>query len=491
MGTVYVAESVADIVPVLYRDRDLLWHYGIGFEKAKVCKQPPAGAARDDFTLWVGEGRGLRALPPDATGLIRSRKTGRCGLVHGRTAADFRLLLSRWDEVEAAGGQVYFHGSVSQRERGTDDVRWVIDRLVDCHSYSLLRPVDWGKLERGVRRRIDAADSPRGHFRAWSWLFARLKDGHTKLLSLEGGDPCARLHCGLYGRFVGRDRFVVERVYPESSGEEAGIQRGVAVLGVNGTDWRTYLRDESAYWAFSSVHCARAARRFIPWYQPTGTRLELDTSEGRRTVEFAGESYPSFFHWACEGRPEPVSFRRLGPRRCRLRIAYFADGDGFVSSCRGALMAVPEGAELELDLRGNGGGNGVSGFKVAGMLLPRGAPLSRRRGRRVGGSLAPWSVYRNPDEPIYGGRLVVLMDELCASTAEMVLGALKASDRAKLRGRRSAGSSGNPRQFVSGGGVRFTCSSWEETTPEGESIEGHGVTTRRWVAQRARIEPSS
>jgi C-terminal processing protease CtpA/Prc len=122
----------------------------------------------------------------------------------------------------------------------------------------------------------------------------------------------------------------------------------------------------------------------------------------------------------------------------------------------------------------------VNAGKVAGMLLPRGAVLSRRRGRRVGGAFTRWSVYRNPDDPIYGGRLTVLMDELCASATEMVLGALKAAGRAKLRGRRSARSTGNPRQFVSPGGVRFTCSSWEETTPEGEPIERHGVTTKAW-----------
>ncbi len=491
MATVYVAKPVAHLVPVLFRDRDVLEHRGIDFDRAKVCKQPPAGAARDDFVLWVGEGRGLPALPRDATGFIRSRKAGPFGLVHGRTGADFGLLLSRWDEVEAAGGQLYFDGSVSERERGTDDVRWVIDRLAECHSYSLLRPVDWGKLERGVRRRIEAADSHCELFLAWSWLLARLRDGHSKLLSLEGDYPCTRVHSGVYGRFVDRDRFVVDRVYSESAAEEAGIKPGVTVLGANGSDWRTYLRQESAHWAFSTAHCRRAAWRFMPWYQPAGTRLQLDTTDGSRTIVFPEESYPSFFHWACEDRPEPVSFRQLGPGRYQLRIAYFAGGEEFVSSCREALMAVPEDAELELDLRGNGGGNGANGGKVVGMLVPRGAVLSRRRGRRVGGSFGPWSVYRNPDDPIYDGPLTVLMDELCASTTEGVLGALKAAGRAKLRGRRSAGCTGNPREFVSPGGVRFTCSSWEETTPEGEPIEGHGVTTRRWVAQRGRVEQSS
>jgi C-terminal processing protease CtpA/Prc len=72
------------------------------------------------------------------------------------------------------------------------------------------------------------------------------------------------------------------------------------------------------------------------------------------------------------------------------------------------------------------------------------------------------------------------MDEFCGSATEAVIGALKAAGRARLVGRRTGGASGNPRTYLSAGGVRFTCSSWEETTPAGEPIEGRGITTRKW-----------
>jgi hypothetical protein len=478
MGTLFVADSMAYLVPVFWTDRELLRHCGLGFREVRACKRPPGGIGRSDFLLWAGEAGRLPRLPRNATGRIRSRKTGGFGLVHGRTAADLRLLLSRWEEVEAAGDDVLFTGSVSEGERGTDELCWVMDRLVQTHSFSCLRQVDWGRIERGARRRIDSARDAQEHFRAWEWLFAQLRDGHTRLVAIEGANACSRVHCGVYGRFEDRHRFRVEWVAVGSAAEEAGIAPGDEVIAVNGRDWPAYLRQETMYWVFSTPHVRRACLRFVPWHQPAGTRLELELRGGRRTLTFGEESYRGFFHWTCEGRPEPAAFTWLGPGRYRLRIAYFAGDNEFVSFCRAALREMPRGAELELDLRGNAGGNRIARLKVAGMFLPRGAPLARRRLRRVGGSFTAWAIHRNPDRPVYRGPLTALMDELCASSTETVLGALKAAGRARLIGRRSAGSSGNPRLFLSPGGVRFTCSSWEETTPSGEPIEGHGISPR-------------
>jgi hypothetical protein len=393
-----------------------------------------------------------------------------------REGEDFGLLLSRWDEVEAAGEDLCFSGSVSEREEGQGELKWVIARLERGHSHSLHRKVDWGRLERLARRRLGGAASPAERLRAWEWLFARLKDNHTKVLGIEGPEGCRRVHCGVYGRFVGPECFLVERVM----GGKQGVKPGDEVVRVDGMEWPAYLRREAAHWPFSSPQLRRAARRFMAWYQPSGTRLELETRRGTRVIEFGERSYPGFVHWAYEGTPAALSFAQTGSDRYRMRITYFPGGEEFIGRCREALEAVPAGAMLELDLRGCAGGNGVNALRLAGMLLPEGTPLSRRRGRRVGGGFAPWSAYRNGEPQVYAGPLVVLMDEFCGSATEAVIGALKAAGRARLVGRRTGGASGNPRTYLSAGGVRFTCSSWEETTPAGEPIEGRGITTRKW-----------
>jgi hypothetical protein len=377
--------------------------------------------------------------------------------------------------VEAAGGQRVFAGSVSSEERGADEIRWVVERLATAHSYSYQRELDWDQFERSARLRIAAACSPADYLRAWEWALARLHDRHTRVLAIGGSSPCHRVHCGIYGRFVSRSRFIVEHVWPRSAAVAAGVVAGMMISGVAGGDWPTYLRHENPYWASSTRHFRRAIQRFIPWYQPNSTRLELLTDAGVRAVEFGDTSYPGFFHWLYDGEPEPVTFGWLGADRYRLRISYFPPGQGFVDCCEQLLSLVPGRGSLELDLRGNAGGNAETSVRVAEMLLKPGAPLARRRSRRVGGHYTRWTVLRSDSHPVYLGPLTALMDEFCASSCEMLLGALKANGRGMLVGRRSAGSTGNPRKYVTERGVEFLCSSWEETTPNGETIEGVGI----------------
>jgi C-terminal processing protease CtpA/Prc len=152
-----------------------------------------------------------------------------------------------------------------------------------------------------------------------------------------------------------------------------------------------------------------------------------------------------------------MSFEQVAPGRFRLRIRFFPGDPEFVLGCREALASIPEGAELELDLRGNAGGSAFG--DIAGLLLPKGAVTSRHRGRRAGGGFTPWCVLRNEHKPIYMGPLTVRMDKLCGSATEGLIGALKAAGRAKLVGRRSGGGTGFPRIYLSAGGVSFTCSS--------------------------------
>ncbi len=484
MATVFLHESLAYRAAILRRYRELYHTLGLDYTDVRVCRRRPRAITPADFLLWPGEAAPPPALPPEATGFIRSRRTGAFGYVLGRAPADCWLLLNRWDEVETAGGHAFFTDSVAEHERDTGDLRWVLDRLIQCHSHSYGRSVDWEALERQARRRLDAAGDAQDHLRAWQWLFARLHDGHTKLLGIEGPHACPMVHCGVYGRFLDRGRFLVEEVRPSSAAEDCRLAAGDEIVAVNGLDWPTFLRRETAFWAFSSSHCRRAARPFLPWYQPAGTCLRLATSAGTRMLAFGEESYAGFFHWLCRGKPDPVTFDRLGPGRYRLRIAYFPSDDDFVPRCREALASLPADAHLELDLRGNGGGSGEFSCQVVSMLLPRGSGLYRARVRRVGGGFGRWVVERSTDEPVFLGPVTVLMDELCASATEGFIGALKSAGRARLVGRRTAGSSGLARVFLSRAGVRFSCSSWQETTPEGEPIEGRGVTTRPWKRPR-------
>jgi carboxyl-terminal processing protease len=123
---------------------------------------------------------------------------------------------------------------------------------------------------------------------------------------------------------------------------------------------------------------------------------------------------------------------------------------------------------LVLDLRGNPGGVLQQGVSVADLFLDPPQVIMRTRGRApeanavfADSSAQPW-----PTLP-----LVVLVDGVSASAAEIVAGALQDHDRAVLMGRTSFGKGSAQSVFrtASGGAVKLTTARWY--TPLGRSID--------------------
>ncbi len=90
---------------------------------------------------------------------------------------------------------------------------------------------------------------------------------------------------------------------------------------------------------------------------------------------------------------------------------------------------------LVFDLRNNGGGILQEAVKIVGMFVPRGTEVVAVRGRVPGSS----NKYSTSTDPIFDGKLVVLVNRSSASASEIVAGALQDVDRAVLVGQRSFG----------------------------------------------------
>lgn len=131
--------------------------------------------------------------------------------------------------------------------------------------------------------------------------------------------------------------------------------------------------------------------------------------------------------------------------------------------------------QLVLDLRGNSGGYLQSAIDVADQFLPDKDLIVYTEG------------YNRPKETAFAskdglferGKLVVLIDEGSASSAEIVAGALQDNDRATIIGRRSFGKGLVQEQLTlpDGSAVRLTVARYY--TPSGRSIQkpyvnGHG-----------------
>ncbi len=127
---------------------------------------------------------------------------------------------------------------------------------------------------------------------------------------------------------------------------------------------------------------------------------------------------------------------------------------------------------LVLDLRNNPGGLLSEAVEVCEKFLPRGKLIVSSKGK-----IFPEQNYisRNLGQPLWGGPVVVLINEGSASASEIVSGALRDHERATLVGQRTFGK-GSVQQLIpvetTGGNTRLKLTIAKYYLPNGECIHG-------------------
>lgn len=149
-------------------------------------------------------------------------------------------------------------------------------------------------------------------------------------------------------------------------------------------------------------------------------------------------------------------------------------GNNTTSLARQAATELKEQgiSDVVLDLRSNPGGLLDTSVDVAGIWLPRGSTvLEEKRGDEV------IKTYKTSSQPILAGLpTIVLINEGSASASEIVAGALKDNNVARVFGMQSFGK-GSVQRLIplnSGGSVKVTIARW--FTPEGKNIDEAGIT---------------
>jgi C-terminal processing protease CtpA/Prc len=188
--------------------------------------------------------------------------------------------------------------------------------------------------------------------------------------------------------------------------------------------------------------------------------------------------------------PDEVAARRSDPRREAgvtatmlgdvgyLGVPSF-EADGVGAAVGRAIDAhLLSGARaLVLDLRGNVGGSILQGLQVLDRFLADGV-LGFRRVRGVSVPIA----YANPRAVSLP--LVVLVDDVTASTAEIVAGALQAYERARLVGTVTAGKGIGQTAIELTDGAEIQLVSFEWLLPGFRSIDGSGLRPDLEVSER-------
>jgi len=138
---------------------------------------------------------------------------------------------------------------------------------------------------------------------------------------------------------------------------------------------------------------------------------------------------------------------------------------------RSAIRSDHDAAGIIIDLRGNPGGVGQMSCGLAGML---------ESGETSMGTMKMRAGFQNfavfPQSGAYLGPVVVLIDELSASTSEIFASGMQELGRATVVGKRSAGAA-LPSIFEKlPTGAIFQYAIGDFKTPKGTLIEGRGVT---------------
>jgi carboxyl-terminal processing protease len=270
---------------------------------------------------------------------------------------------------------------------------------------------------------------------------------------------------------------VVTRVLEGSPAMDAGLRPGFVITSVDGS-----TLDDIAASVLKTPPDNERNRRARPamgmrglLYGETGQQvvvefLDADDQPERATLQFAPRSNST-----C-GQIDPS----MPPACAELEVRRLADGigylrfSGFLSPVLdGVLQAIDDlgGApSLVIDLRGNPGGQFPVRKAIASQLV--GEPkLFMRYQRRDGLEEA----YLDPVPDPYPGQVVILVDELSASSSEEFAGSLQALGRATIIGSQTPGRCLVQEVAVLPKGALLIYPSAQSQTPDGRVLEDNGV----------------
>lgn len=328
-------------------------------------------------------------------------------------------------------------------------------------------------------RFVDTLKADELYERAARGLLNQLDDPYATLISPREMEEFTVETAGRYGG-IGllledhEGRFAVTKVFPNTPGEQAGVQPGDLVLAIDGQPTRG--------WEFQNVTGNLKGN--------PGTDVLVDF--GRPGVE----------------RPIQVRLTRAVIRIPSVPFALMLDNKvGYIplqqfseqstTEMQQAIRRLSrEGMQsLILDFRGNGGGYTDQAMAIANFFLPRGMEIYSVRSRD--GSSERFLASKNPIIPDLP--LIVLTDGYSASATEIVAGALQDHDRALVLGTTSFGKGLVQTVFPLEDGyvMKMTTGKW--FTPSGRSIQRpdrdvgnsrHELTVRDTALDSLDVRPS-
>jgi carboxyl-terminal processing protease len=270
----------------------------------------------------------------------------------------------------------------------------------------------------------------------------------------------ARFNDEIAGRFSGigltvtqvKQGLRVERVFPDSPAEKAGLESGDLIVSVEGES----IAGESSAVSTERIKGPEGTEVTIGVKKPSGGKVR------ELKIERAQIALP-----VVTSKVERVGGRKLG----YVRLISFSEGAH--AKLREAAQKVErQGAEgIVLDLRGNGGGLLEEAVLSASVFLPKDEVVVTTDSRTQG-----HAVYKTVGDNLPAVPVVILIDGNTASAAEILTAALADDANAKTVGARSYGKGVFQQEIdlSNGGALKLTIG--EYFTPDGVNLaKSHGI----------------
>jgi carboxyl-terminal processing protease len=374
-------------------------------------------------------------------------------------------------------------------ELASFDTAWT--RVRDSYYDASMRGLNWRALRDSLRPLVEHGDSRDDTRAAISALLSKLGESHFGVLPGEAMDAGAAPtsdragDAGLELRFID-SALVVTRVDPGTPAASAGVRPGWIVEKIDTLEVLDALR------AASKV--SAGARRFALVRLTLNLNGRLTGPAGGTIRMVARDGRDQRRELAVPLRETPgqvVEFGALPPMHVRFEARRLTSHGGCVGVIRfnifmtlvmpqfeDAMAELRPCAGIVLDLRGNLGGVGAMIMGMSGHFFDKAEILGTIRMRETTMRFVanPIRVSRSGEamKP-YEGRVAVLVDELSASTTEILTAALQRFGRARVFGVPSAGQALPAVVTKLPNGDRLMYVIGDFVGPGGARLEGTGV----------------
>jgi len=348
--------------------------------------------------------------------------------------------------------------------------------------------IDWDEILLEYIPKVQAAKTSVDYYNVLRRCIALLKDGHT---SVQGPSDEPRCEPPIQVRAVG-NKAVIVQVYPVSKIRSdklkdeliaANLKPGDVITHIDGQSVQQILAEKIYPFISASTSHAldlRAYPKLLLGDYGTKVLLDVIRLDGTKSKVTLTRGRYRFSH-----KPNNFECKELEGGIVYVNLPGFGS-DNVVKEFDNAFDKIKKGKGLILDVRLNTGGSTSHGYAIVSRLVDKSVPGSHWKTRKYVAAYRAWgrdeqwqegdhSTIEPHEAKHYGGPVVVLAGPRTGSAAEDFVVAFQTSNRGKVIGQKTRGSTGQPLtiKLPGGGGARI-CTKWD-TYPDGREFVGIGV----------------